>query len=377
MASSIVVVLVGGIVGRDLAPLPGLATLPISAMIVGTAIATVPAALLMQRFGRRRGFSLSAVGGAGAAVLAARSIDVGSFPLLCVATAALGAHLAFVQQYRFAAAESVAPGRAGRAVSTVLLGPIAAAWLGPTLVRLLHRSFGLAEHAGAFIGLAAALLAASALLSRLRPVEAAPASSVSALGGEGRIGLRLPVAVAVATAVVAYGTMSFLMTATPVSMHVVDGHSLERAAWVVQSHVLAMYVPSLLTGWLIGRLGVLRVLLLGGGTLVGSVFCAMGGHTVGRYWWALVLLGVGWNLLFVGATTLLARETTAAGRFRLQAVNDFAVFGTTALASLLSGVVMSRFGWDALARSTLPVLVGLGLLLGLYAVRARQEPAVS
>ncbi|MEZ5332630.1 MAG: MFS transporter [Thermoanaerobaculia bacterium] len=377
MASATVVILAGGIVGGELAPVPGLATLPVSAMVVGTALTTVPAALLMQRFGRRRGFSWAALGGAGAALLAARAIDAGSFQLLCVATAILGGHLAFAQQYRFAAIESVPPAAAGRAVSTVLLGPIAAAWLGPTLVRLLHHSFGLAEHAGAFVGLAVALAAASLLLTRLRPVAAMPASSAPAAEGGDGPGLHYPIVVAVVTAVVAYGAMSFLMTATPVSMHVVDGHSLERAAWVVQSHVLAMYVPSLLTGWLIGRLGVLRILGLGAATLGASVLCALGGHSVARYWWALVLLGVGWNLLFVGATTLLARHATASRRFRLQAVNDFAVFGTTALASLMSGVVMSRFGWDALARSTLPVVAGLGLLLGLYAVRSRQEPAVS
>lgn len=372
MSSSVVVVLVGGIVGRELAPSPGLATVPVSAMIVGTALATVPAALLMQRVGRRRGLSLAAVLGAGAALLAAWAIERGSFPLLCTATALIGGHLAFAQQYRFAAAESVPVARAGRAVSTVLLGPILAAWLGPALARWLRHGFGLAEHAGGFVGIAGLLVAAALVLGRLRPSGLPPAPQHAPPGQWRAVLGRVPVLLAIVSAVVAYGTMSFLMTATPVSMHVVDGHSLEEAAWVVQSHVMAMYVPSLLTGWLIVRLGVVRILGLGVAVLGGSVASALGGHAVASYWWALVLLGVGWNLLFVGATTLLARQAAPAERFRLQALNDFAVFGTTALASLLSGVVMSRFGWDVLVRATLPALAALALMVGLYWLRGRR-----
>lgn len=369
MCSSVVVVLVGGIVGRELAPTPGLATLPVSAMVVGTALSTVPAALFMRRYGRRRGFSLAALGGAGAALLAAWGVDRGSFPLLCAATAALGGHIAFAMQYRFAAAESVGVERAGRAVSTVLLGPIAGAWIGPTLARTLRHSFGLAEHAGGFVGLAAALVLSSVLLGRLRPIGPLATSADLPPARRRAMPGRFPLLVAVASGVVAYGTMSFLMTATPVSMHVVDGHSLDEAAWVVQSHAMAMYVPSLLTGWLIARLGVQRILLLGVAVLGASVASGLGGHAVSHYWWALVLLGVGWNFLFVGATTLLARHTAPADRFRLQAVNDFAIFGTTALASLMAGVVLTRFGWDGLVRSTLPAIVGLALLLVLYRAR--------
>lgn len=379
MSSSVVVVLVGGIVGRELAPSPELATLPVSAMIVGTALATVPAALLMQRIGRRRGLSLAALLGAAAALAAALAIDAGSFPLLCAATAAVGGHLAFAQQYRFAAAESVPVQRAGRAVSTVLLGPILAAWMGPAVARWLRDAFGLAEHAGGFVGIAALLVAAALVLGRLRPSGLPPAPQHAPMGRWRAMMGRGPVVLAIVSAVVAYGTMSFLMTATPVSMHVVDGHSLEEAAWVVQSHVMAMYLPSLLTGWLIVRLGIVRILGLGVAILGGSVASALGGHAVSSYWWALVLLGIGWNLLFVGATALLARQADPAERFRLQAVNDFAVFGTTALSSLMSGVVMSRFGWNVLVGSTLPVLAALAFLVAVYWLRSRRagEPVVS
>jgi MFS family permease len=372
MSSSVVVVLVGGIVGQDLAPRAALATLPVSTMIVGTALATVPAALLMQRVGRRRGLSVGALLGACASLGAAWAVGVGSFPLLCLATAALGAHLAFAQQYRFAAAESVAVERAGRAISTVLLGPIVAAWLGPAVARTLRSSFGLAEHAAGFVGVAVLLTAASLLLGRLRPTGLPFGGAVTAARPPVSVLRRPPVLVAMLSAVIAYGTMSFLMTATPVSMHVVDGHSLDSAAWVVQSHVMAMYVPSLLSGWLVVRLGISGTLGLGVALLGVSAASASAGHSVSTYWWALVLLGVGWNLLFVGATTLLSRQAGSAERFRLQAINDFAVFGTTALASLAAGVVMSRFGWNTLVRSTFPAVGVLALVVSLYWLRSRR-----
>jgi len=175
--------------------------------------------------------------------------------------------------------------------------------------------------------------------------------------------------VAVGCATIAWGVMSFVMTATPVSMHVRDGLSVDATARVIQSHVIAMYAPALLTGWLITRVGLRPVMTVGIALMLGCVLIAMLDRTPVHYWWALVLLGVGWNFLFVGGTTLLATTWRASERFRVQAANDFIVFGTTAVASLGAGFVLAALGWRALNLVTVPVL-----LLALYAVLAGLRP---
>ncbi len=346
----------GGIVGQSLAPSPALATFPITALVVGLACGTVPTAHFVRRVGRRAGFVTGAAVSAAAALLAARAITAGSFTAFCGATFLMGVAGACVQQYRFAAAESVDARHTGRAVSLVLVGGIIAGALGPEIGRRGQDWFG-AGFSGAFLVVAMVQVLALVLLACLRmpPVAATDGDHVP-------VPIRTFFArpsfmLAVVAAASAAAIMSFLMTATPVSMHVHDGHSIDQAAFVIQSHVVAMYGPSLVTGWLVDRLGVSRMMTAGAVVIGGAIAATTSNHAVPAYWTGLVLLGLGWNLLFIGATVLLMQTLAPAERFRAQGLNDFTVFGSQALGSLASGAVLNRFGWVAMNLAAIPVLL--------------------
>jgi len=365
------VTLAGGIVGQRLAPSPLLATLPITALVIGMAMSAVPAALLMRRIGRRAGFMTGAAISSAGALLASAATAQGRFAAFCLATLVMGAGSGFVAQYRFAAAESVDPRHTGRAVSFVLVGGIVAGVLGPEIGRHARRWFG-AEFSGAFIVVAGVQAIALLLLGALRlPPSTSPATPVERLPV--RTFLTRPAFVlAMVSASGAYAVMSFIMTATPISMHVHDRHSLDDTAFTIQSHVVAMFVPSLVTGFLVDRLGLTRMMIAGTVTLMAGLVAAASGHTVWAYWTGLVLLGAGWNLLFVGATVLLTRSYAPAERFRAQGLNDVAVFGSQSLASLASGAVLHRFGWVAMNLAAAPILI---LVLALI-VRFRRRAAL-
>ena len=369
-AGMMTVFLLGGILGSGLAPMPELATLPVALTVVGLAATTIPAALLMERFGRRAAFVSSSLLAAAAALVVAWAVVQSSFALLCAATLVLGANLAFQQQQRFAAAESVPPAQVSRAISTVMIGTLAAAAVGPQLALALKNLVPGHEYAGSFVGVAALCIAAALVLTRYRPVL--PQSRGASHGETGRPlaeVVRQPMyVVAVAAAVVSYAVMSFIMTATPISMHVHDHHSDTDTAWVIQSHLLAMYGPSLFSGRLIGRIGVRAGMAAGLVLMFACVAIASAGHDLMHYWWGLVLLGVGWNLLFVAGTALLTTTYAPAERFRAQAVNEFSVFGTQALASLLAGPALHLLGWRTLNLATL-------VPLGLFAVALLAWPA--
>jgi MFS family permease len=363
-AGMMTVFLLGSIVGSQLAPRPGLATLPVSLTIVGLAATTVPAALLMQRIGRRNAFVASASLASIAALVVAWAIVQSSFALLCAATLALGANLAFQQQHRFAAAESVTPGRVSHAISMVMVGTLAAAAIGPQVALLLRDLVPDHEYAGSFLGVAALCAAAAAVLTRSAPGRPAARDAGTGIARPLAEVVRQPAFVtAVAAAVVSYAVMSFIMTATPISMHVRDHHTDTVTAWVIQSHLLAMYAPSLASGRFIGRVGVRTGMAIGLALMSACVAIASAGHDVMHYWWGLVTLGVGWNLLFVAGTTMLTTTYHPAERFRAQALNEFAVFGTQALASLLAGPALYLLGWRAMNLATLVPLALFSLAL--------------
>ena len=357
-ATGPLVTLSGGIVGQKLAPSPLLATLPVTALILGVATCAVPAALLMGRLGRRGGFILGAAIGSGGALLAAAAITRANFAAFCAGTFVIGAAGAFTQQYRFAAAESVRAAHAGRAVSFVLLGGIVAGALGPEIGRL-GREWLDAEFSGAFVIAAVVQSAAIVLLSAIEAPRATARAAATTPVRVTTLLRRPPFFLAVAAGVTAYAVMSFLMTATPISMHVIDAHSLDDTARVIQSHVIAMYAPSLVSGFLVDRLGERRMMIGGTLALLSASTVAATSHAVAAYWFGLVLLGIGWNLLFIGGTVLLTRSYTADERFRAQAVNDLAVFGSQACASLASGAVLLRVGWTTTVLIAVPVLIGM------------------
>ncbi|OPX56445.1 Predicted arabinose efflux permease, MFS family [Oceanospirillum multiglobuliferum] len=357
-------IFIGGLIGTELAPQAHLATLPIAFMVIGTALSTIPAALIMQRLGRKQGFIIGASGGILATLLASFAIQLQSFWLFVLAATLIGFHLAFVQQYRFAAVESAAPEQAGKAISFVLVGGVIAAFIGPELARL-GQHWLPAHFAGSFLAMSATICCALILLLMIKPVTVKQADNQPHQKTSLRTLFSRPgFLIAVAGGVISYSVMSFVMTATPISMHVMDKHSLDATARVIQSHVAAMYLPSLLTGMIIGTLGTIRVMAMGAGLLLTCSLIALNGHGVMHYWWALVALGIGWNFLFVGSTTLLTKQYQPAERYRAQAVNDFSIFSLQAVASLSAGQVIHGLGWQWV--NILPIPLLLLMLIALF-----------
>ena len=368
---SMVMVALGGIIGTALASSKGLATLPLSMMVVSVAATTVPATMLMRKVGRRKGFAIASLTAALAVLVAVLALRESSFILFVAATMMFGVNMAFTQQYRYAAAESVLPDYVPRAVSFVLIGSIGGAFLGPTLATRGQYWIASIPFAGTMFALAGLFLLQSALFLGLGAAQE-HAESVQPRSGRvlGQI-VRQPVfLVAVLGGTVGYGLMTLVMTATPISMHINDGFALKETMSVIRAHVLGMYVPSLAAGFLIEKIGVSRLMLVGALGLLATSIVGLQGHTFMHYWWALVLLGIGWNFLFVGGTTMLTYTYSMAERFRAQAVNEFLVFGTSATASLLAGTVMYFYGWNTLMLIPIPILIAICAAL----ILVRKDP---
>lgn len=378
---AIIMVTLGGIIGTKLSPDPTLATLPVSIMVLCMAATTVPATVLMRRIGRRKGFALASLSAVASTVLAGVALNLGSFTVFILAGATFGINMAFTQQYRYAAAESVEPAHSPQAISYVLLGAIGGALLGPELVKYGQYAVADVQYLGTLGSLSILYLLQAALFLSLGPLKGEGTGPTGV--PQRRLGeiVRQPTfVVAVLGGAAAYGVMTFVMTATPLSMHVHDGFALEDTARVIQWHVLGMYVPSLVSGFLIERFGVIKLMALGVVGLLGACMVGLQGQSYMHYWYALVLLGVGWNFLYVGGTSLVTRTYRLEERFRAQAVNEFCVFGTSASASLLAGTIIHLYGWHTLVLAPVPFL--LITLAGLFLVRkdplaARLQPRVA
>ena len=374
MSGSFLFFLLGGIIGSHLTPTPALATLPVSVMIAGLAASVVPAGLLIHRFGRRAVFVGSALQAAGGCILAGYAISTQRFWLFCAAAFLLGSNNAVVMQYRFAATEYVAAGHASRAIAVVMCGALAAAWLGPELAVRTADLVPSARHAGSFYSATGLYLVAAVLLSRISAAAPAHAADFAPPRPLREIAAQPVFQVAVLAALASYTVMSFIMTATPISMHIVDGHDEVATARVIQVHLLGMYLPSLGSGWIIAKFGDRPVIVAG--TLLMTVCVAIAvyaGHGVAHYGWALGVLGLGWNLLFIAATTLLTKTYTRGERVQAQTLNDFLVFGAQATASLLAGVAVTTIGWERLNLATLPLLAAV--LLATLAISRRPVAA--
>jgi len=358
-----ITVLLGGIVGTKLAPSANLATLPVAFMIIGTALATIPAAMLMARFGRKLGFISSIFVAALAALLAAFAISIEHFWLFCAATLFLGANNAFVQQYRFAVAESVPVNKMGKSLSVLMLAGVAAAWMGPDVAGRLQHASAWGEFSGSFMGLSAMLFIGLVFMCFYRNIPSLAASEDTHKRSLGTIARQRVFILAVGAAAVAYAIMSLLMTATPVSMHSVDNFSFEDTAWVIQSHIMAMFLPSFFSGFLIDKIGARKIIFAGIVLLSICLVVAFLDNSLLHYWLALVLLGVGWNFLFLGGTTLLTTTYNPSERFKVQALNDFLIFSIQACAALGSGYLLMEFGWNWVVGLSVPWLIILMILL--------------
>jgi len=371
---SIIFVMLGGIIGSSLASNPAWSTLPVSMMVLATAVTTLPAALLMRQIGRRFGFALASCSAVIAVLTAAWALRDSSFTLFLLAGLLFGVNMAFTQQYRYAAAESVDAKHVPRAISFVLLGSIGGAIVGPELATSGQDWVSGVPYAGTMLALAGLYVVQAILFFFLEKTRAETSTEPQASGRALSEMVWQPVfIVAVLGGTAGFGLMILVMTATPLSMNVIDGHSLEVTAGVIRAHVLAMYIPSLISGFLIEKLGVVRMMFFGAITLLATAIVGLQGHTVLHYWWALVLLGVGWNFLYVGATTMLTYTYSISERFRAQGINEFLVFGTSATASLLAGTVMHYFGWFRLMLIPIPVL----LIVCIALIVVRREPLLS
>lgn len=375
--TSVMVMTVGGLAGGVLASRPELATMPIAAMFLGTAVSTFPAAMWMTRVGRRAGFVAGALLGVAGGVAAAAGIGIGSLLLLSLGTFLVGAYQAFAQFYRFAAGEVADAAFRPRAISLVLAGGIVAAFAGPLVGRLGADLLG-QTYAGSFVLLAIVSAAAAAILLGLRvPPTPVLAGSMGVARPLPAIVSQPAYLVALFGAATGYGVMILAMTATPLAM-VHHHHGLSAAATVIQLHVLGMFLPSFFTGSLIARFGVLRVMLAGVALLAGHVVMTLTGTGFESFAGALILLGVGWNFLYIGGTTLLTTTYTAAERGRAQATNDMTIFVVGLACSFGAGALLQAFGWQFLNLLLLPWLaLAAASLAWLGVSRRRRDPLFS
>jgi MFS family permease len=351
------------LVGAALAEQRSLATLPVALLQLSVMAATIPASLLMQQIGRRWGFLVGTLIGIGGASLGAAAIFNQSFGLFCLAASLIGVFNGFTSFYRFAAADVAQESFRAQAISLVVAAGVVAAIAGPNLATLSKDWFDSATYAGALVvmvglqGLTIPLL----LATTFPPTEIAPLPKSefqweakperSPLGFAQQATFR----VAVLGSMVGYGVMALLMTATPLAM-VASDYPFAQAASVLQWHVLGMFAPSFITGALIARLGVLKIVLMGVLLNLLCVAVNLTGQSLWHFHLALTLLGIGWNFMFVGSTTLLTETYIPAEKAQAQAIHDFCMYAFVALATFLSGRLLNDFGWATVNWVTLPVL---------------------
>lgn len=372
--ASVMVMTIAGLVGQALASDKRLATLPIAMMMVAAAATMIPASLLMQRFGRKAGFLLGTALGCAAGVLAASAIVLRRFDLFVLANMLVGAYQGFAQYYRFAAADAASADFKSRAISWVVAGGVVAALAGPNLARI-TQDLGPAPFAASYLALFAISVLALLVVSRI----AIPPMAAAQAQGSARPLLEIMRQPVFLTAVVAssvgYAVMVMVMTATPLAMQIC-GQSLGASTTVIQWHVLGMFVPSFFTGNLIHRYGVLRIMGLGIALLAGHVAIALSGVEFLHFLSGLILLGVGWNFLFVGGTTLLTESYRPSERAKTQAAHDFLMFGAVSLGSFSAGGLLNTGGWESVNFTVLPFLIGAAaMVLWLGKLRARLGPA--
>ena len=364
---------INGLAGLALAPRAGLATLPVTGWIIGSAIATLPASLHMKRVGRQRGLSAGIFWGIAGAIICAAAIGLQSFWLLCFGTLVWGVYNAYGQYYRFAAADAASVDFRPTAISLVLAGGLVGGILGPGASQLTIDLIG-PRFMGAYLALIGVALATLVLLRFIRIPDPGPAERLMP-GRPLHVLARQPAFIlAVLSAAIAYGVMNFLMVSTPIAMGIC-GHPYSDAAFVVSGHVVGMFAPSFITGPLIRRVGVVPVLLVGAALNFVAIGLALSGVSVAHFWWSLAVLGVGWNFLFIGATTLLISTYRPEERARAQGVNDLAIFVTMAISSVTSGLTVTAAGWERVNLSALPLVAVITGVIVWYALQMRRARA--
>jgi MFS family permease len=362
-----------GLAGWALASNKALATLPVTGWVIGSALSTFPMSLLMKRYGRRAGFTVGALIGIVGAALCSYALYLENFWLLCLGSMVFGVYNAAAQYYRFAAADAASVEFRAQAISLVLAGGLLGGLVGPEFSKFTIDILA-TRYLGAYLSLIGFLALAVGVI-QLLDIPSPASDDRRAAARPLREIMQQPVfVVAVLGAAIGYGVMNLLMTATPLAMGLC-GHPYSAAATVIGWHVVGMFAPSFVTGSLIRRFGVLQVMAAGALLLYAVVAIALSGISIPHFWVALVLLGIGWNFLYIGGTTLLSGACSASERAKTQGANDSIIFLTMMVTSFGSGVLIDAKGWQVLNWLALPfITVAAGAVLWLIA-RRRTAPA--
>ena len=352
-----VTVFLSGIIGSQISPLKSLSTLPMSISVVGIAIGAIFASKLMSITGRKVGFIVASIGNTLVSILAAYSIFIQSFSIYCVANFFLGMGMAFTHQYRFAAAESVSKDKVPRAISIILLGGIVSAFIGPSVANYSKELFSNHMYVGSYLSLAALTFLPTIFFLFYKNTSKIELS----FKYSGRSYLELisqpRFLQAVISSAFGYAIMTFLMTGTPLSMHVIDGISLNKTSIVIQIHVACMFLPSLIAGNLVKKIGHSKMMYVGVGLYCITVVISLFDQSFLNYMLALIFLGFGWNFLFISGTSLLVLTYKEEEKYRAQGFNDFVVYSVHALGSLSAGVLIVLTNWKIMNLICIPLII--------------------
>src|SRR5258706_1923405 len=358
LTKAVTLIAISALVGYALVENKAIATLPATTYVIGGMMGAFPASMWMKRVGRRNGFLTGGAFGLAGAILTTWAMVAANFALLCVATLLFGVYNAFGQYYRFAAADTATPDFKAKAISYVLAGGLVGGIVAPEVSKY-TRDMAQPQFTASYASLFLFCLLAMAIMSRLR----IPNAEESAAGGPARplaeIVAQPVFVVAVSVAALGYAVMTLLMTATPLAMGFC-GHPYASSASVIAAHVVAMFGPSFFTGSLIKRFGLLQVILAGVGVMLACVAVALSGQLVMDFWWALVLLGIGWNFMYIGGSTLLTEAYPPPEKAKAQGFNEITIFAVQALSSLSSGVLVNTRRWDVLNYLALPLIALAG-----------------
>ena len=366
--SAPIMVFIGSILSSKMSSDPSLATLPLGLMVAGTASATIPAAMLAKKIGRRNAAIVGFLNAFFGSIMAGFAVMDHDFVLFSLSAFLIGLSTAFAQQLRFAAIESIESEKdVNKALSVLMFAGIFSALIGPEVAMFGDSIFADSiGFAAAFFGLSIMIFVSMIIMlwfenPIISEVELnIPARPLFTI-------IKQPIfIISMLAAALSFGLMSFIMTSTPLSMHQVHGHSLADTKWVIQSHIAAMFLPSLVTTWLSKKIGIKYILLIGSVMFAVVVVIATMGHSVLHYWWALIILGIAWNFLFFSGTSLLHFSYHAHEKHKVQAINDFSVFSFQGASSLMAGWVLFNFGWLGVVYSAIPFVIVMFIISFYY-----------
>ena len=357
-----VTVFLSGIIGSQISPLKSLSTLPMSISVVGIAIGAIFASKLMSITGRKVGFIVASIGNTLVSILAAYSILIQSFSIYCVANFFLGMGMAFTHQYRFAAAESVSKDKVPRAISIILLGGIVSAFIGPSVANFSKDLFSNHMYIGSYLSLAALTFLPTIFFLFYKNTSKIELSFKYSGRSYFELVSQPRFLQAVISSAFGYAIMTFLMTGTPLSMHVIEGISLNKTSIVIQIHVACMFLPSLIAGNLVKKIGHSKMMYVGVVLYCITVVISLFDQSFLNYMLALVFLGFGWNFLFISGTSLLVLTYKEEEKYRAQGFNDFVVYSVHALGSLSAGVLIVLTNWKIMNLICIPLIIVIILI---------------